>query len=323
MSASVQTNRSRRAPVRVRSAQVALKHPGRRLLAALGLLLLLYYLAYGLLSNNRPNTAVDVKGGSALTTSADNVALHLRVTAVDPPSRTMDVEMRPVASGRYASSTPGELAQPVRVQMFSSGAPATSASFPNDSIVDAVTVQMPLSSSVQSYPLDSPQSNVRLQVVNDKTDAVIPASLVLQNAATPWLMSASVSASGGQLLTSINAHRSNLSILLTIFQLLAIVATTMIAVSTVGSALLARTVDFSKVIWLSATLIAFPALRSSMPGVPPIGTTMDFLFFFPCVCIIAAALVWTTLEVAWKERPTRIPTSGATQAAAEEVLLPE
>lgn len=60
-----------------------------------------------------------------------------------------------------------------------------------------------------------------------------------------------------------------LSITLVSFYVLAILLTTLMAVVVIGSAILRRKLEFSNVIWLSATLLSFPALRGSMPGAPP------------------------------------------------------
>lgn len=77
--------------------------------------------------------------------------------------------------------------------------------------------------------------------------------------------------------------------------------TTLIAVVTIGIALLGRKLEFSNVIWLSATMLSFPALRSGMPGAPPIGTALDYIVLFPCICLIAAMLVWTGAYMLWRE----------------------
>ncbi|KTR11695.1 DUF4436 family protein [Curtobacterium luteum] len=53
--------------------------------------------------------------------------------------------------------------------------------------------------------------------------------------------------------------------------------------------------------WLSATLLSFPALRSAMPGAPPIGRTLDFVFLFPCPALVAIMFVWTGAHLLWRE----------------------
>jgi hypothetical protein len=49
-------------------------------------------------------------------------------------------------------------------------------------------------------------------------------------------------------------------------------------------------------------MLAFPALRSAMPGAPPIGTALDFVLFFPCMCLVAAMLLWTGVHLLGRER---------------------
>lgn len=38
-----------------------------------------------------------------------------------------------------------------------------------------------------------------------------------------------------------------------------------------------------------------------MPGAPPIGTTLDFVFMFPCLALVAIMFVWTGAYMLWRE----------------------
>jgi hypothetical protein len=102
----------------------------------------------------------------------------------------------------------------------------------------------------------------------------------------------------------LSGHRETLSVALVGFYVIAILLTTLMAVVTVGTALIKKELEFSNVIWLSATMISFPTLRSAMPGAPPIGTALDFIVFFPCVCLIAVLVIWTGLHLLRRETIT-------------------
>ncbi len=57
-----------------------------------------------------------------------------------------------------------------------------------------------------------------------------------------------------------------------------------------------RKIEISMFSFLGALLFAFPALRNSQPGTPPIGTLSDFIAFFWAEVIIALALLSVVLR---------------------------
>ena len=57
-----------------------------------------------------------------------------------------------------------------------------------------------------------------------------------------------------------------------------------------------RKIEISMFSFLGALLFAFPALRNSQPGTPPIGTLSDFLAFFWAEVIIALSLLSVLLR---------------------------
>ena len=56
-----------------------------------------------------------------------------------------------------------------------------------------------------------------------------------------------------------------------------------------------RKIEICMFSFLGALLFAFPALRNSQPGTPPIGTLSDFLAFFWAEVIIALSLLSVVL----------------------------
>ena len=57
-----------------------------------------------------------------------------------------------------------------------------------------------------------------------------------------------------------------------------------------------RKIEIGMFSFLGALLFAFPALRNSQPGTPPIGTMSDFLAFFWAEVIIALSLLSVVLR---------------------------
>ncbi len=63
-----------------------------------------------------------------------------------------------------------------------------------------------------------------------------------------------------------------------------------------------RKIDFSMMTWVAAFMFVIPAVRSSLPGAPPVGALIDFILFFWLQ--VLAAVATTTLVVIWmKQRP--------------------
>ena len=63
-----------------------------------------------------------------------------------------------------------------------------------------------------------------------------------------------------------------------------------------------RKIDFSMMTWVAAFMFVIPAVRSSLPGAPPVGALIDFILFFWLQ--VLAAVATTTLVVIWmKQKP--------------------
>ena len=55
--------------------------------------------------------------------------------------------------------------------------------------------------------------------------------------------------------------------------------------------LLGRRIEVGLFGWVSAMLFAFPALRGTVPGAPPIGSLSDFLAFFWAEGLVAVSML--------------------------------
>jgi hypothetical protein len=86
-----------------------------------------------------------------------------------------------------------------------------------------------------------------------------------------------------------------------IFYIAGIVVVALITVAVIGGAIARGRVDFEQVIWLGAMLVAIPAVRNEMPGVPPIGTAVDLFVFLPSVVIVGMALLAAIVVLAVNE----------------------
>jgi hypothetical protein len=283
------------------------RNPAPYLLGTVVVLLAAYYAVLGATGALRTSIDVPVTGAAPAAGGADFVTLQLRVQDVDLTGRVIQADVLPVPHGSLAGRMPGEMTRGLRIRIARGGETTAVATFPQRSVVDPMALSFPVDRGDAAYPFDRPFADFALSVQDDATGATVPFELELSNSARPWALSATLGEPRIQddvatYPVTIDGHRDPLNITLVGFYVLAIAMTTVIAVVTIGSAILRGALEFSNIIWLSATMLAFPALRSAMPGAPPIGTALDFVLFFPCMCLVAAMLLWTGVHLLGRER---------------------
>ena len=281
------------------------RNPAPYVLVAVAAVLSCYYLVVVLSGVLQTTTAVPVTGDQA-PDSSDYLGLQLRISDVDLTNRVIQASVLPSPNGHLIGSRPGEMSKSLRIEVVSAEQTTSVVTFPGKSIIDPTAVSLTLDRGDTSYPFDRPFADFTVSVTDDQTGRPIPFVLTIDNAARPWLMTAAVAALTTQgdravMPVTLAGGRDPLSITLVLFYVLAILLTTLMAVVTIGVALMKKDLEFSNIIWLSATMLSFPVLRAAMPGAPPIGTALDYLVLFPCICLIAALLVWTGAHLLWRE----------------------
>lgn len=281
------------------------RNPAPLVLGGLGVVLAVYYAIVAISGVLTASTSVPIEGGQDLGTE-DYLTLQMRTQDVDLTNRTLQANVLPVPHGNLDGARAGEVAQSLRIEITSANLTTSVVTFPGKSVVDPTAVSLALNRGDAAYPFDQPFATFNISVVSDSTGEPVPFDLTVDNSARPWVLSGSLGAPVAQGDTlvqpfTLDGSRDALSIALVMFYVLAILLTTLIAVVTIGIALLQKKLEFSNVIWLSATMLSFPALRSGMPGAPPIGTAMDYIVLFPCICLIAVMLVWTGIYLLWRE----------------------
>ncbi|BDZ47957.1 hypothetical protein GCM10025867_01980 [Frondihabitans sucicola] len=280
------------------------RNPAPVILIVAVILLAVYYVVIGISGALRSTTAVPVHGPN--TASGSYLQLRMSVQDIDLTNRVVQANVLPIPHGNLVGTKAGEISKSLRIEVSSGGVTTSVVTFPGQSVVDATALTLTLDRGDTAYPFDQPFANFQLSVQNDKTGAAVPFEVDLSNSARPWVLDATRSSSAVQngrtlVPVALDGHRDALTIVIVLFYVLAILFTTLMAVVTIGSAIIRRKLEFSNVIWLSATLLSFPALRSAMPGAPPIGTTLDFVFLFPCLCLVAIMFVWTGAHILWRE----------------------
>ncbi|RLP83814.1 DUF4436 domain-containing protein [Mycetocola lacteus] len=281
------------------------RNPAPIILGVVVAVLVIYYIIVAFSGVLQSTTKVPISGDNKAT-SSDYLTLQMKVQDVDLGNRVIQANVLPIAHGSLLGAKAGEISEGLRIEVSSGGVTTSVVTFPGESVVNPTSVTLALDRGDTAYPFDQPFADFQLSVQEEDTGKAVPFEVDLTNSARPWVLNAHLSDAGvtdGKTLfpITIEGSRDALSITLVGFYVLAILLTTLMAVVTIGSALIKRKLEFSNVIWLSATMLSFPALRSAMPGAPPIGTTMDFLILFPCLCLVAGMLVWTGAHLLWRE----------------------
>lgn len=281
------------------------RNPAPWILGAAVALLALYYVLVGVSGLLNASTKVEL-AGTPKPASENYLTLQMKVQEVDLTNRVMIANILPIPHGDLTGDKAGEMSESLRIEISSGGVTTSVVTYPGESIVDPTSMTLTLDRGDSAYPFDRPFANFQLSVRDDDHNRSVPFVVEMDNSARPWVLTGTIATPTDTTTqrhqsVTLDGSRDPLSITLVSFYILAILITTLMAVVTIGSAILRRTLDFSNVIWLSATMLSFPALRAAMPGAPPIGTALDFIVLFPCICLIAIMLVWTGGYLLWRE----------------------
>jgi hypothetical protein len=281
------------------------------LLVCGGVLVVYYALAVGSL---RGHDASAVRlDDSALDHPRSRVTLQVEAVDLDTSAGSFEFRLRPVPSGTYESNLVGELNQPLQVVVTSSGQPPQTFEFAKDQLVDPVAVSVGASTRSSGFPFDRPGAEFGFTA--SSRDEPVPVDLEMVDETEGWNLAADATTRRDRLEVDMDAGRETLAISLAIFYIAGIIVVALITVALIGGALVRGVVDFGQVIWLGAMLVAIPAVRNEMPGVPPVGTAVDLFVFFPSIVIVGIALLAGVVVLAINE--AKAARSDGASAAAD------
>lgn len=228
---------------------------------------------------------------------------------INPTSGELAVRLELWPAESLLDPATGALAQDVRVLVYSVSGPVEVA-FEKGRHMSPVEVTLGLYGGLASeYPLDMYNASLSVSAtMPDPEDAeatpyAIPVALTLH----PSLHGFMVWSEPTELNTDYDAHivmeinRSLSTLFFAGFIVLAMwllsITTAFIAVAVVRG----REPTLEMMAYMGALLFAFPALRDSAPGTPPVGALFDVMAFFWAEGIVALAL--TAVVATWLLRP--------------------
>jgi hypothetical protein len=254
-----------------------------------------------------------------LTHPRDRVTLEIQAADLDTSAGSFGFQMRPVPHGVLEGTDAGELAAPLEVRVSSAGQPPQTFAFAANQLIDPVAVTVGSTTGANGFPFDRPRMDFRLAVLSHG-DAVA-SDLDMTDQTEGWNLSGTArrtAASPGDLQVAMRASRETLAVSFALFYIAGIVVVALITVAVIGGAVARRQVGFDQVIWLGAMLVAVPAVRNEMPGVPPIGTAIDLFVFFPSIVIVGVALLAAVVVLVINEAAANAPPAVPSSAAGDE-----
>jgi uncharacterized protein DUF4436 len=267
------------------------------LLAGVGILVVYYGLVVGGI-RGQGSGPVSLSGNAG-NRSSDRVTLQVEAVTLDPADGALDLQLRPVPHGNLAHDGGAALDQPLQVQVTSPGEPPASFDFGTDQLIDPVGVSVGVIADPYAFPFDRPEA--AFSVSARSGSARVPVNVEMVDRTESWELSGSARPRGGQLTVDLDARRETIAMSFALFYIAGIVVVALITVAVIGGALVRGDVDFERLIWLGAMLVAIPAVRNEMPGVPPIGTAVDLFVFLPSVVIVGLALLAAIVVIALNE----------------------
>ena len=273
------------------------------LLGGAGVLVVYYGLVFGSMRLH-DTSAVSLDDHTVRRTS-DRVTLEVEAVDLDTSTGSFDFRLRPVPRGSFAEPEDGQLVQPLQVVLKSGGQPATSFDFPAQQLIDPVAMSVDATSGAQGFPFDKPKMGFRAEALSGGVP--VPLDLEMVDQTEGWDLRGVVDDSDDMLLVDLTAGREMLAVSFTLFYIGGIVVVALITVAIIGGAIARGQVGFDQVIWLGAMLVAVPAVRNEMPGVPPIGTLVDLFVFLPSIVIVGLALLAAIVVLAINEAAANRP----------------
>jgi hypothetical protein len=257
------------------------------ILVGVGVLVVYYSLAIGSL---RGHDASEVRlDDAALGHPPDRVTLQLEAVDLDTAAGSFEFRLRPVPEGNFEGDEPGQLFAPLRVRVMAGGQPPTTFDFPAGQLIDPVAVSVGASTRANGFPFDKPDAAFGFEALGGSR--AVPIDVEMVDETEGWNLAARARTEGDRLQVDLTAARETLAISFAIFYIAGIAVVALITVTVIGGALVRGQVGFDQVIWLGAMLVAIPAVRNEMPGVPPVGTAVDLFVFFPSIVIVGVALL--------------------------------
>lgn len=266
---------------------------GKAIAIALACLVIYALPLFFFLRESRDTRTVDPRGAE--------VALRVSIGVLHLQEERLAVHLKPVAGALIGKD--GLLTEDVTVRLDPGTGPVSHTFRAHTHITAWDVTVIADSGDILDYPFDRYRFDFDCEAfVKDK-----PVTIVAGLGSVPHGIRARLTDVRGQGTDddiSIDVRRSGSVIFLAALSTISLLVVAIAALSVAWQvADQGRKIDFSMMTWVAAFMFVIPAVRSSLPGAPPVGALIDFILFFWLQ--VLAAVATTTLVVIWmKQRPT-------------------
>lgn len=244
------------------------------------------------LNFNRESQLRSVPYSAGASNLKDGVVVDARALKVDTSVNEVTFRLGFDPRGSYATEN-GLLTRPLTVEVPSDTG-TVARKFNAGQEMRSLDVTDVLFDGFQTdYPFDRYTTSLTVVVVNEADEAV-PTTLEIQPEVHGFSFSPhnTTPRPGSGLTVEFGVRRSAATRLFAIFVMVIMWTLALTAFGLmVRVILLGRPIEFPMFTFLAALLFAFPAVRNTLPGAPPLGTRFDYLSFFWCEMLVAFSLV--------------------------------
>ncbi|HEX4249474.1 MAG TPA: DUF4436 family protein [Pseudonocardia sp.] len=242
----------------------------------------------------------DVQYTIADDNARDAVAVQVTVQRVEAAARELVLQVLVVPEGSYAD--PGaEPATPAKDLVLDTSSLTTAPlTFPAHDRITARELRIPMDGAVSFFPFD--RYNVELYVGVDAAGAPAPVQLTMIDhepgfVTRPLVEGTTAHGGDGYVDAALQVKRSRSTLILAWFQVIVMWALGLCVLAGALHIVRGRLgLVWPALGWMAATLFALVGFRNAAPGLPPVGSLIDYCAFFWAEALIALSLVMATVH---------------------------
>ncbi|MFJ6509877.1 DUF4436 family protein [Streptomyces sp. NPDC091406] len=280
--------------------------PARSLAAGLVLLVVASAAAVGVWLQFGERQALDTRYRAGGTAVADRVDITASIQRVDAAAR--ELVLRVLVTPRGSLGEAGGISPTQTLTLQTSPSVRGDLTFPAHSRIATVDVPVALTSgSITDYPFDAYDAALEFGAVQGGQPVPVRMTLTNRDA----LVAATVDAyeAEGAAVFDVELKRSTSVLIFAVFMMLAMWALAIAVL--IGSWFLVtrrKGLTWPALGWMAATLFALAAFRNTAPGMPPIGSLLDYIAFLWAESLIAFCLITVVVMAMRQEaRPSETP----------------
>jgi len=259
--------------------------------------------------NEGLHRSTDLVLGNKGKVSPNRLDIESTITSIDPVKGTMMVRMEVIPMGDLGDEEEDIVIAADDIKLYTSSPSLPEISFKRGRPVTALDIDFNLyGGQYEDYPLDRHNCDIQIWASASEEEQGVPIVFALSGAVHGFDINVAPSPENARDYVDIEilVSRSDSTKVWAIFIMAMLWLMTLSVVGVTYSIVLhGRKLEIGSFGWIGALLFAFVAFRNAAPGVPPIGSMIDFISFFWCEVIAAICMV--TMVATYLKRPPPPP----------------